>query len=189
MSLHADLLGRLLPPVSYDPNEPSLATELTAEGAALDRTQSDSDALAREIIPFYAQQLLPDWERVCGLTPALDAPLQQRIASVVAKINETGGLSIPYFKRLAQSLGYAIEIVEPQPFRVDESRVGEALYIEDIIYEWEVVVQGAPTLLYWFRVDESAVGESLLSFGDPVIEAVFQDLKPAHTFVSFSYQE
>lgn len=189
MNLHTDLLGRLLPSVSYDPNEPRLSTELIAEGAALDRTQFDADSLSREIIPFYAQQLLPDWERVCGLAPAPDATLQQRIANVVAKINETGGLSIPYFKRLAQSLGYSIEIVEPQPFRVDESRVGEALYIEDIIYEWEVVVRGDPNLMYWFRVDESAVGESLLSFADPVIEAVFQELKPAHTFVYFSYQE
>ncbi|MEX3614679.1 MAG: phage tail protein, partial [Burkholderia gladioli] len=59
----------------------------------------------------------------------------------------------------------------------------------DIIYEWEVVVRGKPALLYWFRVDESAVGESLQSFADPVIETVFQDLKPAHTFVYFSYQE
>lgn len=189
MNTHADLLARLLPPVSYDANGPRLSAELAAEGTALDRAQFNADSLVREIIPFYAQQLLPDWERVCGLTPEPDATLQQRIANVVAKINETGGLSIPYFKRLAQSLGYSIEIVEPQPFRVDESRVGEALYIEDIIYEWEVVVRGKPDLLYWFRVDESAVGESLLSFADPVIETVFQDLKPAHTFVYFSYQE
>lgn len=189
MTSHADLLSHLLPPVAYDPNGVRLAAELAAEGNALDRAQASADVVAREVIPFYAQQLLPDWERVCGLTPVPDTTLQQRIANVVSKINETGGLSIPYFRRLASALGYTIEIVEPQPFRVDENSVGDALYIEDIIYEWEVVVHGTPALLYWFRVDESTIDEPLLSFADPVIEAVFQDLKPAHTFVYFAYQE
>ncbi len=40
-----------------------------------------------------------------------------------------------------------------------------------------------------FRSGESAAGERLLSFGDPVIEQVFEDLKPAHTFVYFAYED
>ncbi|KUY76037.1 phage tail protein [Burkholderia sp. RF4-BP95] len=189
MNEHAELLGRFLPPVSYDAREPRLAAELTADGKALDRALADADTIVNGITPFFAQQLLPDWERVCGITPAVDATLQQRVSTVVAKVNETGGMSIPYFTRLAAALGYRIEIIEPDPFRVDEGRIGEAIWIEDIVYEWGVIVHGSPSLEIYFRVDESAVGEPLLTFADPILESVFQDLKPADTFVYFIYQE
>ncbi|AOJ10609.1 YmfQ family protein [Burkholderia mayonis] len=189
MNGHADLLSRLLPPVSYDSREPRLTAELAAEGKALDRALGDAETVVNGITPFFAHQLLPDWERVCGITPPDEATLQQRVSTVVAKLNETGGMSIPYFTSLAAALGYRIEIIEPDPFRVDESSVGDALWIEDIIYEWGVVVHGAPSLEIYFRVDESAVGEPLLTFADPVLEAVFEDLKPADTFVYFIYLE
>ncbi|HHV7522998.1 TPA: YmfQ family protein [Burkholderia orbicola] len=186
---HADLLASLLPPVAYAPHEARLATELAAEGAALDRALADAAAIEDAITPYFAHRYLPDWERVCGITPPPDATLQQRVSTVVAKVNETGGMSIPYFTRLAQALGYRIEIVEPDPFRVDEGRIGDTLWIEDIIYQWGVVIHGPPALLYLFRVDESTVDEPLVTFSDPIIETVFRDLKPADTFVYFIYTE
>ncbi len=189
MNEHVGLLGLVLPPVSYDPHEPRLAAELAAEAKALDRALMDADAIVNGITPFFALQLLPDWERVCGIAPDVDATLQQRISTVVAKVNETGGMSIPYFTRLAAALGYQIEIVEPDPFRVDEGAIGDAIWIEDIVYEWGVIVHGPPSLEIYFRVDESAVGEPLLTFADPILESVFQDLKPADTFVYFIYKE
>ncbi|WP_175992301.1 YmfQ family protein [Burkholderia vietnamiensis] len=189
MTAHADLLARLLPPVSYDPKATNLAAELAGEGNALDKALSDADVIANGIVPsFFAAQLLTDWERVCDLTPATDATIQQRLSAVIAKVNETGGLSIPYFTQLATSLGYTVVIKEPQPFRVDAGRIGDTIYIDDIIFVWQVVVEGAPNLAYYFRVGQSAVGERLLSFSDPVLEQVFTDLKPAHTFVYFAYQ-
>ncbi|WP_373413244.1 hypothetical protein [Burkholderia pseudomallei] len=75
------------------------------------------------------------------------------------------------------------------PFRVDEGAIGDAIWIEDIVYQWGVTVHGSPSLEIYFRVDESAVGEPLLTFADPILESVFQDLKPADTFVYFIYQE
>lgn len=189
MNEHVELLGRLLPPVSYDAREPRLASELTAEGMALDRALADAETIVSGITPFFAHQLLPDWERVCGITPAVDATLQQRVSTVVAKVNETGGMSIPYFKRLATTLGYQIDIVEFDPFRVDEGAIGDAIWIEDIVYQWGVIVHGSPSLEIYFRVDESAVGEPLMTFADPILESVFQDLKPADTFVYFIYKE
>ncbi|WP_429496760.1 YmfQ family protein [Robbsia andropogonis] len=188
MTSHADLLARLLPPVAYDPNGANLQLELTAEGNALDAANTSADKVLGAITPWFASELLPDWERVLNLTPSADATVQQRIVAAVAKINETGGLSIPYFKSLASSLGYTIEIVEPQPFRVGTSRIGDVLYIDDVIFIWQVVVDGAPSLSYAFRVGQSYVGERLMSFADPVLETTFEDLKPAHTYVYFSYK-
>ncbi|EON13096.1 YmfQ family protein [Pandoraea sp. SD6-2] len=184
---HAELLSQLLPPVSYAPGEPNLALGLMVEGMALDRALADAEAIEDAITPYYAHQYLPDWERVCGLAPKPDATLQQRVSTVVAKLNETGGLSIPYFMRLAAALGYRIEIVEPEPFRVDEACVGDALWNENIVDQWGVIVHGAPELTYDFRVDESTVGEPLMAFSDPILEAMFRDLKPADTFVYFQY--
>ena len=189
MTTHADLLGQLMPPVSYDATAPNLAADLQAEGSALDAAQAALAMIQEAAIPsFVSIQFLPDWERLLAITPSSGASMQQRLTFVIAKLNETGGLSIPYFKQLASSLGYTIDIVEPQPFRVDSGRIGDALYVEDIIYCWRVVVQGKPSVSYYFRVGQSAVGERLLSFSEPTLEQLFNDLKPGHTYVSFSYQ-
>ena len=185
---HADLLARLLPPVSYSPTDPTLATELNAEGNALDAVQANGARLLAGITPDGAGEMITDWERVLGITPEVGATQQERIDAVVEKIAEVGGLSIPYFKALAARLGYKIDIVEPQPFRVDQGRIGDTIYIDDIIFVWQVAIEGTPNIAYYFRVGQSAIGERLLSFSDPVLEQVFTDLKPAHTFVYFSYQ-
>lgn len=185
---HTDLLALLLPQNSYAPNGTTLQAELAAEGQALDTTLSSANRVQGAITPFFAEQLLPDWERVCGITPPATAPYQQRLQAVLAKLSETGGLSIPYFIRLAAGMGYQITLVEPQPFRAGVSRCGDTLWVSDILWAWQVVV-ASQSRSYLFQVGMSAAGERLLSFGDPIIEAVFQDLKPAHTFVYFAYQE
>ncbi|WP_239689572.1 putative phage tail protein [Aquitalea pelogenes] len=119
---HATLLALLLPPQSYARNAQPLQVELHAEGHALDVAERDGLQAAAAISPFFAEYTLPDWERVCDLTPAPGAGYQQRLQAVLAKLAATGGLSIPYFQRLASSLGYRIDIVEPQPFRAGINR-------------------------------------------------------------------
>lgn len=184
---HADLLARLLPPVSYSPSDPMASAELTAEGNALDAVQANGARLLAGMTPDGAGEMIADWERVLGLTPAAGATQQERVDAAVAKLAQVGGLSIPYFTGLATKLGYAITIDEPQPFRAGTSRCGGALFIADIIYVWKVNVHGTSSRSYHFRTGTSAVGEPLLAFADPVIETVFNDLKPAHTFVYFAY--
>ena len=186
---HAELLALLLPPESYAPAAAPLAQELKAEGNALDAAMANTKRVSGGITPFLAAQLLPDWERVCGIVPSATSSYQQRLQTVIAKLAEIGGLSIPYFKRLASSMGYEITIKEPQPFRAGVNRAGDQLWTGDIIWVWQVIVHGGLIREYRFRAGQSAAGEPLTAFGDPVIEGVFQDLKPAHTFVYFAYQE
>ncbi|WP_024302213.1 YmfQ family protein [Pseudogulbenkiania sp. MAI-1] len=186
---HAELLALLLPPVSYAPSGPALQTELAAEGQALDAALINAERAKGAVTPFFAEQLLPDWERVCGITPPPSAGYQQRLQAVLAKLAETGGLSIPYFVRLAAGMGYQITINEPQPFRAGVGRAGDTLWVPDILWVWQVVVHSNSSNVYRFRAGQSAAGERLAEFGDAVIEEVFNDLKPAHTFVYFAYQE
>lgn len=189
MSNHQELLALLLPPLSYAPSGPSLRAELTAEGQALDTSLVSAGRAKSGITPFFAEQLLPDWERVCGITPQAGAAYQQRLQAVLAKLSETGGLSIPYFIRLAARMGYQITIDEPQQFHSGVSRAGSPLNLFDVIWTWWVNIQGPPLQHVRFRAGLSTIGERLGLFGDPVIETMFNDLKPAHTLVFFRYTE
>lgn len=184
---HADLLANLLPPVTYDPNAARLAAELGTEGAALDRTQGQADAVSAGIFPYQAGNLLADWERVCGLTPS--GTYQERIAAVLAKLVELGGLSIPYFVRIASRLGYTITIAEPQQFYAGFARAGDALAPYEAIWVWHVLIHGNAARAVRFRAGESTAGERLTIFGDPVLETLFNNLKPAHTLAVFRYLE
>lgn len=79
--------------------------------------------------PFTAVALLSDWERVLGLSVSSGMTIQARRQQIMAKLNETGGLSRSYFIRLAKSLGYDITIDEPEPFRCGRNRCGDRLWI------------------------------------------------------------
>lgn len=187
---HRNLLALLLPPRSYDPNGTWLSGELAAEGEALDGAQDHGRQALDSITPFDAVDTLQDWERVCGLVPPDGATRRQRLEAVLTKLQELGGLSIPYFKNLAKRLGYDVEIYEHEPFYLDYSRLDrDILYDGDVIWVWRVSVKGGQVRSYLFYLDASSVDERLLSFSDAVIEAYFKDLKPAHTFVVFDYQE
>lgn len=184
-----NLLNLLLPQVSYSPGEPFLDASLRSEAAVFQSLDTSADLAEGGVTPFYSRSLIADWERVLALVPPEGATYQQRQQRVLAKLAEVGGLSIPYFTRLAASLGYTITIDEPQPFRAGVNRAGDRLWVEDIIWVWRVNVQNSGTQVYRFRAGSSAAGERLTAFGDPVIEDVFRDLKPAHTFCYFAYQE
>ncbi|KIP18018.1 hypothetical protein KY49_3283 [Burkholderia sp. MSHR3999] len=184
---HVDLLRTLLPPVSYDPNAKSLAAQLKADGHALDDAQASAESVLGAVTPFYAGELIADWERVIDITPPANATQDERVTAVVQKLAETGGLSIPYFKGLARRMGYTIEIEEPQPFTAGVSRAGDPIWIRDIVWVWKVIVSGSPPIDKRFYAGTSGAGDSLRYFSDPVIEQAFNDLKPAFTYVYFAY--
>ncbi|MDK4645438.1 YmfQ family protein [Kingella kingae] len=138
--------------------------------------------------PETSGEMLTDWERVLDLS-GQGKSYSQRLSAVLLKINAIGGLSIPYFTQLAKSAGYTITIDEPQPFRVGINRAGDRLAEEDIMFVWVVNVQSNSQMVWRFRAGASAAGERLSHFSDSMIERIFQDLKPAHTAVRFTYQE
>ena len=157
------------------------------EGKYLDLAQEAADELQREMYPELAYRLLPCWERVLAITPEEDEPLQSRRDKVVKKIRERGGLSLPYFMRLAETLGYTIEIEKPIEFMAGWGCADDALYIEDIVYQWGVKILVDSE--YAFRAGESTAGEALWwPASVTYLENLFEDLKPAHTYVYFTYE-
>lgn len=131
-----------------------------------------------------SDSLIVDWERICGLTPA--DTLQQRRDTVISKIQEKGGLSRAHFISIAQTLGFTIEIEELLPFMAGWGRAGDSLYVEESIFIWMVKVDALH--VYYFRAGQSWAGEILGSqLSQLVLENLFNNLKPAHTYVYFTY--
>jgi uncharacterized protein YmfQ (DUF2313 family) len=185
---YVDLLFSLLPQGVYDHQGKRLRGELRAEGNALAAVERKGKDVLNAITPFNAPaSLLADYERLYQLSVSGSMTLQQRRQQVLAAMNATGGLSRAYFINLAKSLGYDITISEPGAFRAGIGRAGERIWTPDIIWVWIVNISGQQVPVYRFRAGSSLAGERLTSFGENLIEKIFQDLKPAHTQVVFNY--
>lgn len=181
------LLSLLLPPNAYSTQQKNITAELTAEGYVFNSTALSAASVIDAITPFDAGNLLSDWERVLGLTTVSEDPYQKRLDAVLIKLAETGGISSNYFISMAERIGYTITIDELQPFRTGSSRCGDTLYIEDIIFTWRINVYGLKITMYYFRPGISRIGENLMTYGDKVLESIFNNLKPAHTLCYFRY--
>ncbi len=161
--------------------------DIELEGKQLDTAQASADQLLTETFPDGASELLVAWERVCGLTPAADSPMQMRRNAVVKKLRELGGLSRDYFVALASSFGWTITIDEYLPLMCGWGRSGDVVYVEASRWIWRVNVIGQA--VYSLRAGVSAAGERLTWWiPDDVLETLIEELKPAHTAVIFNYE-
>ena len=157
--------------------------DLVVEGFALDRVSASTEVLLAELFPTGAYETLTDYERVYGLAPGQDDPLQLRRNRIIQKIRERGRLDQEYFVELGAAMGFSIVIDELHPFMSGWGFAGDELGDEDSDWCWRVYYseEGA----YIFRAGDSAAGENLsYCFADLLVQA-FNDLKPADTFVEF----
>jgi len=164
-NLHRHLIEQLMPCALGD----NQARDAMIEGGQLDSVAASADMLRLNMFADSANELLTDWERLLGLYPVAGTSAIERREACVAKLLARGGMSRRYFIELAAELGYTIEIYE------------------ELIWQWRVHVLTSPEFLVYFRAGESNAGDALLSFGTPQLEELIVDLKPAHTFVYFSY--
>lgn len=190
MSQHADLLKLLLPAIAYDRTGPALSAEIAAEGAQLDAYQAAVQALLLEIDPRTTDVLLPDWERVYGLPDACCGAgdtIAERRVYLVAKIAATGGLSRPYFLNLAAVLGYQDTTITKFVPTSCEMACDGALRDEPWRLAWRVNLPHEGDNHTFFQVG-SACSDPVDVYLTGPLECVFGRLKPAHTFVLFTYQ-
>lgn len=190
---HANVLKQLYPPVSYNINGEHFIAQCEVDGNAFDRLQQSAVEILSVIEPATSNQMLADWERLCGIKTDYSNNYQARVKHVIAKLNAIGGLSIPYFKRIAESIGYRIEIKEFSPLANDLPTTGDLAQFrnetrDNLIFMWRVSVLNGDDNIVYFRAGSSFAGNHLVEFGDPIIEEFFRDLKPAHTYCYFSYQ-
>ena len=190
---HKKVLAKLYPPISYDVNGERFLAQCEVDGNAFDRLQKSAVDLLQIIEPATSNTMLSDWERLCGIKTDYTNNYQARVKRVIAKLNAIGGLSIPYFKRIAESIGYRIEIKEFSPLANDLPTTGDLAQFrnearDNLIFMWRVSVLNGDDNIVYFRAGGSVAGNHLVEFGDPIIEEFFRDLKPAHTYCYFAYQ-
>lgn len=192
---YLEQLFALQPPGPALPTDPESVWGRLLRGLAeeFERIETRSGNLVRESDPRQSIELLPDWERVCGLPGdcaiAWDSTLQARRAAVVAQLTGAGGQRIAYFKQLASLLGLEIEVTEYKPFLAGLSRCGDRLNGDhDVRFVWSVVVKGQRVVR--FRCGASVPGERLLDFARREdLECLLRLYAPAHTVPIIGYEE
>lgn len=189
---HSAVLRRLYPPVSYNIQGEQFVAQCEIDGRCFDRLQASAEQVLNAVSPDTSGEMLADWERVCGITTNLSKSYAERVKRVIIQFNAVGGLSIPYFKQLAESIGYRIEIKEYSHLANDLPNAGDIPIQnsprEHLGYMWRVTVLNGDDNITRFRAGLSRAGERLTDFGDPIVEEFFQDLKPAHTYCYFAYR-
>lgn len=193
---YLDQLLALQPPGPALPREPDSVwcRLLAALADGFARAEARAGDLILESDPRTCNEMLADWERVCGL-PAECMPqdavntLQVRRAAVVNVLNRLGGQTPAYFRRLAEIAGIGVEITEFRPFICGLSACGDTLNgPEEVRFVWRIVLTGQRVT--WFRGGESACGDRLCDF-DPAeeIECLLRQSAPAHTELIIGYAE
>lgn len=185
---HAELLRRLLPPASYDPNGPKVHLSTEMEGRELDRVLADLPHAVGALKPFTYREWIEDYERIYGLpNPCLrgDITYQERLQFVALAMRERSGISIDWLQTYAELVGYQVTITEFVPFRAGHSRAGDALTNDGWIYAF--TVHAAGEIVRRFRAGRSTAGEKLRDWGEGPLECVINKYKPAHTVALFAY--
>lgn len=187
-------LEALSPPGSALPQDQdsSWAALLQALADEMGRVDSRVDDLVDEADPRSALEMIPDYERVCGLPDGCtgDATtLQERRNRVVATLTAVGGQSRAYFQGLSEALGYSVTIEEYRPFICGSSRCGDTLGgAPQHRHYWRVRVHGPRVTL--FRCGASRCGDRLGSIAlAEDLECLLTRLAPAHTELIFAYEE
>lgn len=154
-----------------------------------------SDARARQLLidafPGTVDELLPEWEASLGLPDSCGGnpgTIAARQARAVMKFQEPGGMSKAYFLKLATALGYVdTTITESGPTSCEmtcEAPVrGDPLWR----FVWHVNLPHQGDNHAFFRAD-SRCDERVDNYAFGALECQFMRLKPAHTYVIFTYE-
>nr|DAT30637.1 MAG TPA: Protein of unknown function (DUF2612) [Caudoviricetes sp.] len=188
MTVLADQLRLLLPPVSYDGMAPLLSAAIEAEANALSQSDVQAEVVYSAIFADSGKALA-DWERVLSLPDlclvGVAQSVRQRVQAVVSKLQARGGQSRSFFIALAKSLGYEITITTFRPARAGIARVGDHVYGGDWDYTWRV---NAPAVTVSYAVAGlTAAGDPVASWGNKILECRLSQMKPAESILLFGY--
>ena len=166
--------------------ESDLGRFLAALAEELARLDARAEDLVLETDPRQTFELLADWERVCGLPGVCEEvgeAVAQRRASVLARLTSIGGQTPAFFKALAATPGYDIEIVEYAAFTT-ETGVDRPLNDDAWTHTWEVQ---APSTGRGYLDCMGSCADPLSWWGLDKLECVIRAAAPAHTVVLFVY--
>lgn len=163
-----------------------LASNTQGLGGAFARNAGRALDLLIDAFPATTYEMLTDWESALGLPgrcTALAPSIEGRQNQVVQALVDSGGQSLDYFVSVAATLGYTITITEFAQHTVTSS-VSAPLNGADWAHAWQV--NGLTSTVVYADVN-SPVDEPLATWGNTVLECVFNAIKPAHTQLIFNY--
>lgn len=176
--------GRVWP---RDPD--SVQSQILTGLAGIYAQNSDSaQALLVDAFPATTVGLLPEWEETLGLPDpcaGVSPTIQQRRNQVVARFANSGGQSAAYYINFALNLGYTVTVQSYAPFRCGQSRAGDSVGGVEWFYNW--AINSPPNTTTYFRAGGSTAGEALGTWGNDVLECELTAIKPAHTYLHFTY--
>ena len=188
---YAEQLAQLLPSGDAFANtDGDLGKVLESPAVELARVDSRAEDMLREADPRTTYEMLPDWERVCGLPDECTGgaeTVEERRLLVTAKVVQRGGQSRAYLEGLAAALGYDAELQEYTAFCAGDD-AGDPCYDDDWAHAFTVLVPEGTTIRY-FAASSGCAGEPLATWGDDALECVISRAKPAHSTVLFAYGE
>lgn len=174
MTNHLTTLFSLLPRGDIYPKQgdgTNLEDLLAGIADSLDAFEATAFAELLESFPDQTGKYLEDWEALLGL-PFPGAPaqtVQERRDVVVALLTTWPESSPAFFEWIASVFGYTITISRGiwNLFQAGTSQAGDQINSPALHYVWDVAVNSAGP--------------------DEGLEYVINFFKPAHTFVTFTY--
>ena len=188
-------LQLLLPPGQAWPRDAEALLTRILRGIArsLAEAESRAEKLLAECDPRTTFDLLPDWEEWAGLPDpcmaASVATLSERRRVLWQHLTRRRGLMLAMFKRLAELLGYQVEILpHGRPFICGHSRCGQLLgggHEERLV--WRVIIKGHR--YRDFVCGSSRCGQKLgeIARADDIV-CVLRKANPAHLELVIGYE-
>lgn len=168
---------------------------LSGAAEELARLHSLARFLLEEVTPSQTTGSLDEWEvelglpEACVTTPATDDASRRR--EIFRKANSLGGCSPAYFEELAAVLGFTITVDEyfrlAQPFKAGQAVAGDALTQGPWLFTWRVQALVPESGISEFTAGNGTAGTPLRWWGLEELECLFEELKPAHTLIVFTY--
>ncbi|MBQ8465707.1 MAG: DUF2313 domain-containing protein [Alphaproteobacteria bacterium] len=193
---YTDLFKKLLPkgPAWSQSDQGTMNEIAQAVGDFFLYIHDRTEKALREMHPETCDETLLDWEKEFGLPEtcihgnhAEGLTVADRVQQIIAKINRSFSPTIENFAKLAQSLGYDINIITTPPAICGLARCGDRLggTRSESYYMISIVDS---TRISYARAGSARCGDHLctITFATD-LECLFNRIKQAHTIFKFSY--
>jgi uncharacterized protein YmfQ (DUF2313 family) len=169
----------------------TLSEFLHGEAEELARLETRSEELLVERDTRKTTELLIEHETDFSIPDdcsELAGTIEERRRLLTSKLTAIGQQDKDYFIEVALSLGYVITINEFSPFICGVGESGDPCGDLDVLFYWEVLVQGQGAGIVYFTSGESQSGDPLqFTPGADLLKCVFAKLKPAHTVIIYGW--
>ncbi len=146
-----------------------------------------------EAFPDTTTELLPEWEKALGLPDECtvnfaDQTIDERRIQVIQKLTRLGGQNAPFYINIAEIFGFPGALVfDLFPCVSGRCRSGDRLNAHpDFRFTWEF--NSPASTITECRSGSCRSGDRLRFFGNETLQCTIEKLKPAQTFVLFTFQ-